>query len=97
MPNDKVLDLDALRPPKRLVKLGGHTIDCSFVPLAITFDLEEVTQELGKIDTEAIEKDPKVTKKAFDMAVKLCSIFCKWKHEEMTEQWLRKALTEALR
>jgi hypothetical protein len=87
--SDAVLDLDVLRPKKRIVKLGGHEIDCSFVPLGITFDLEDVTQEMAKIDQKKVLTGGAEARKAFDLSVKLCAIFCSWKHPDMTDQWFR--------
>ena len=88
--SNAVLDLDVLRPAKRIVKLGGHEIDVSFVPVALTFDLDEIEQERVKLDLTKIQNgDRKEIKKAFDLSVKLCVAFCQWKHPEMDEQWFR--------
>jgi hypothetical protein len=86
---ESVLDLDVLRPPKRIVRLGGHDIDCSFVPLAITFDLEDAIQGIDGIGRDKILKGGKEARQAFDLSIKLCSIFCSVKHPDMTEQWFR--------
>lgn len=87
--SDSVLDLDVLRPKKRVVKLGGHEIDCSFVPLGITFDLEDITQEMATLDQDAILKGGPEARKAFDLAVRMCAVFCSLKHPDMTEEWFR--------
>ena len=37
-----VIDLDILRPEQKLVKLGGHEIDLSFIPCGITFEIDQI-------------------------------------------------------
>ena len=86
--SDAVIDLDVLRVKKKIVKLGGHEIDVSFVPLGITFDLDEIAQKMMKLDQDKIIDGKSVeSKKAFDLAVELCACFCGWKHPEMTAEW----------
>lgn len=87
--SDTVLDLDVLRPKKRTVKLGGHMIDCSFVPLGITFDLEDITQQMLDLDQDKMAEGGEEARKAFDLAVKMCSTFCELQHPDMTEKWFR--------
>jgi hypothetical protein len=83
----KVIDLDILRPEQNIVKIGGKEIDVSFVPCGITFDLDAIVQELVKLDSEKVKNDPAETKRAFNLGIKLCSIFCEHKYPEMGEQW----------
>jgi hypothetical protein len=83
----KVIDLDILRPEPRVVKIGGKEIDVSFIPCGITFDLDAIVQELVKIKPEKIKSDPKEMRRAFDLGIKLCSVFCQHKYPEMDEQW----------
>jgi len=87
--SDAVLDLDVLRPKRRIVKLGGHEVDCSFVPLGITFDLEEITQKIASLDQDEVRKGGAAAKTAFNLAVDMCSIFCSLKHPDMTPQWFQ--------
>ena len=86
---DKVTDLDALRPPKNLVKIGGEEIDVSFIPCGITFEAEELSQQIFKMDPKAVQAGGKQTKIAFDLTIKLCSLFCSCKHPELDETWFR--------
>jgi hypothetical protein len=87
--SDAVLDLDVLRPKKRRVKLGGKTIDVSFVPLGITFDLEDVMQEIYKLDQKAVKEGGAEARKAFDLTVRMCAVFCSVDNPEMDEAWFR--------
>jgi hypothetical protein len=83
----KVIDLDILRPEQNIVKIGGKEIDVSFVPCGITFDLDAIVQELVKLDSKKVKADPKETKRAFGLSVKLCSLFCEHLYPEMDEKW----------
>jgi len=86
-----VIDLDILRPKPVLVKLGGKTIDVSFVPCAITFDLDNIIQNIAKLDSDKIKNnDKEEQKKAFDFGIKLCSVFCSEQHPDMTYDWFVK-------
>ena len=86
----EVRDLDALRPQPRVVRLAGNDIDVSFIPVGLTFDIDQVTAEMAKLDTKKLhDGEGKETRKAFDLTVKLCATFCQWKHPEMTEEWFR--------
>lgn len=86
---DNILDLDILRPKPQKVKLAGHTIDVSFIPVGITFDIDEIVNELAKYDEEALRKGGEEARKAFDLAVRMCALFCSVHHEEMDEDWFR--------
>lgn len=86
----KVIDLDILRPEPQIVKIDGREIDVSFIPTGITFDLDDIVQELVKIDTKKIASSKSEGKRAFDLGIKLCSIFCKTKYPEMDEEWFYK-------
>jgi len=81
-----VLDLDILRPKKRVVRLGGEEIDVGFIPLAITWEIDQLVQELGDITIEDINNDPEKSKKALEVSCELCAAFC-YKHDNMTKEW----------
>lgn len=85
----KVKDLDVLRPESKLIKLNGKEIDVSFIPCAITFDIDEIIKELSGITENDIRTNPEYTKKAFDLSIKLCAIFCQHNYPEMDEDWFR--------
>ena len=86
---ENVIDLDVLRPEQKFIKLNGKQIDISFIPCAITFDIDELVKELSKLDQKKLKTDGKEQKKAFDITVKMCAIFCMWKYPEMDEEWFR--------
>jgi hypothetical protein len=83
----RVLDLDVLRPEKRMIRIGGKDIDVSFIPCGITFDIDSIVQELSGIDQQKILLNGEETKRAFDLSVKLCSVFCSRKFPELDEEW----------
>lgn len=87
--SDKVLDLDILRPARRIVRLGGKDIDVSFLPVAITFDVVEILQQAGKLDAKKAADGGAEGRKGLDLTIKLCATFCTWKHPELDEQWFR--------
>lgn len=82
-----IIDLDILRPEAKIVKLGGHEIDVSFIPAGITFDLDAIVQELMKLDGKKVQTDREEMKRAFDIGVRLCSVFCARKFPDMTAEW----------
>ncbi len=84
---DNVLDLDILRPKPRIVMLDGKEIDVSFVPCAITFEVDEITAELRTFKEKEILAAGKESKRAFELGVKLCSLFACVQHNYMTEKW----------
>lgn len=91
----KVIDLDILRPEPNYVQIGGKKIDVSFVPCGITFDLDAIVQELVGLDQEKVKTDRAEMKRAFDLGIKLCSVFCSHDNPEMDEAWfMRNASAE---
>ena len=85
----EIVDLDALRPEKVIIKLGGKEIDVSFIPCGITFDVDEITKRLFSFDMEKVRAGGAETNEAFNIALELCSVFCMVKHPEMTVKWFR--------
>jgi len=83
----KVIDLDILRPEPNLIKIGGKEIDVSFIPCGITFDLDAVVQDLMHLDGAKIKSDPDEMRRAFNLGIKLCALFCSTDHPEMDEKW----------
>lgn len=85
----EVIDLDVLRPKAVVVKLGGNEIDVSYIPVGITFDVDEIVQKLIPFTPEAIAKDKtgQKTREAFDLSIKLCTVFCSHAHPKMDEKW----------
>jgi len=86
--NGSVIDLDVLRPDPRVVRLGGNDIDVSFVPSGLTFELEQIVQDMTKLSVKDIEGgDREQVRKGFDLAIDLCSLFCQHRYPEMTREW----------
>jgi len=85
---EEVLDLDILRPEKKIVRLAGKEIDVSFIPCGLTWDIDKIARQLYELDrAKAEEGTTEETKRAFDLTVDLCVTFCQWKHKEMTREW----------
>jgi|WetSurMetagenome_2_1015567.scaffolds.fasta_scaffold319748_2 hypothetical protein len=87
-----VIDLDVLRPQKRVLKLNSKEIDISFIPCAITWDVDQLVNEINGIivdNKEAVLEGGEYTKKVFDLSIKLCSLFCEHKYPDMNEKWFR--------
>jgi hypothetical protein len=85
----KVLDLDVLRPESNYVKIGGINVDVSFVPSAITWDIDQIIQELGKFNKEDVLTNSEKTKQAMVLSIKLCATFCEHKYPELNEQFFQ--------
>ena len=83
-----VLDLDVLRPADAKVVLGGNEIDVSFVPLALTWDINDLLTQSGALDQEKLNaNDSEEVKKAFNLSVTMCAVFCAHQYPEMDEAW----------
>ena len=85
----EIIDLDVLRPAKKVVKIGGHEIDVSFIPCGITFDIDAIMQDIMRLDHAAVQAGGEEAKKAFNLSVKLCVAFCSWKHPVLHDKWFR--------
>ena len=83
MAKPDVLDLDILRPKKRIVKIGGKEIDAGFIPLAITWDVDKLVQELSSFDEEKLRTE---SRRALELSCEFCSVFCH-EHPDMTPDW----------
>ena len=90
---DKVIDLDVLRPEKRIVRIGGKDIDVSFLPVAITFDVAEILEQAGKLDAKKAAAGGSEGRKGLDLTIKLCATFCAWRHPELDAQWFKENTT----
>ena len=83
----ETLDLDILRPEKRLVKIGGQTIDLSFIPCGITFEVDKLVREISMYTEKELNEDRAKAAIAFELSVKLCATFSTVKHPELDEEW----------
>jgi hypothetical protein len=82
-----IIDLDVLRPEKKVVKIGGHEIDVSFIPCGITFEIDAIMREINKLNREDVGDGGESARNAFNLSVKLCSAFCAWAYPELDEEW----------
>lgn len=85
-----VIDLDVLRPAKRIIKLAGKEVDVSFIPCAITWDVDNLINKISSYDKDEILSGGEKTKEVFDLSIKLCSLFCEHNYPEMNEEWFEK-------
>lgn len=83
----KVENLDILRPEPKMIQIGGKDIDVSFIPCGITFDVDTIIQELQGMSQEELLVNKDMAKRAFDLSIKLCSVFCSHNHPELDEEW----------
>ena len=82
-----VKDLDVLRPEKKIVKIAGKEIDVSFLPCGLTFDVDEIVQEIYRIDRAEVEKGGPAIRDAFMLSIRLCAAFCRFHYPELDEEW----------
>lgn len=82
-----VLDLDAVRPEKRLVKLAGKEIDVTVIPFEVMLDI------VDKLDSfQALEKDGSdgaAVKGVLEFLYKTMLRVCQVSDKSLTEDWLR--------
>jgi hypothetical protein len=58
----KIEDLDVLRPEPKFIKIGGKEIDVSFIPCAITFDIDQIMEQLQNITSKDLMIDEEAEK-----------------------------------
>lgn len=91
-----VVDLDVLRPEVDVVRLGGNDIDCTIMPLALTFDINEIITKSAALDTKKLsDNDVKEGKKAFELTIEMCSVFCEHQYPEMDQEYFANKVTMA--
>jgi hypothetical protein len=85
----EVIDLDIFRPEQKIIRLNGRDIDVSCIPCGITFDIEDLSEQMRKIPAKKIQEGKEDCRKAFDLSIQMCSIFCSRKYPDMTVDWFR--------
>ncbi len=82
-----VLDLDAVRPEKRVVKLAGKEIDVTVIPFECMLDI------IDKLDSfQALEKDSAdgaAVKGALEFLYQTTLRVCQVSDKKITDEWLR--------
>jgi hypothetical protein len=73
----EILDLDALVPDTRIVKLAGKEIDVSIIPSAVVLEIEKNKTKLKSGGEET-----------FTLVLDMVSKICKPSFPEVTSQWL---------
>ena len=86
----EILDLDLLRPEPKIIKLGGKEIDVSFIPCGITFDVDRITRDIGSLNMDEVQAGGDETRRAFDLSLELCAVFCDRNYPEMNKAWFEK-------
>ena len=79
-------DLDILRPPQEVVRLGGKDIDISFIPSGVAIDVMSMQDQLA--DTTG--NDDELSKQRFELVAELCAKITENQHEHMDKIWLLK-------
>lgn len=73
----EILDLDALVPERRIVKLAGKEIDVSVIPSGVILEIEKKKSKLRSGGDET-----------FDLMLDLVCKICKPSFPEIKPQWL---------
>jgi len=89
----EVVDLDILRPEKRVVRLAGKLVDVSMIPCGITFEIDQIIRDLMALDQSKVSAGGDETRKALDLSIKLCATFTSVENPEMNEHWFRKRVS----
>ena len=90
----RVVDLDVLRPEQVIVKLGGHDIDVTIMPLALTFDVGDIFTKTAALDQKKLgANEPKEVQKAFDLQIDLCVLFCEHQYPDMNREYFYTTVT----
>ena len=83
-----VINLDILKPEKKPVQIGGYTIDCSFIPVGSTFEIDEIYTKSMSLDTKKIEEgDKEENRKALELSIALCAAFCEHDYPELDKDF----------
>lgn len=91
---NNVIDLDILKPEKKIIKFNGNEIDVSFIPLAITFEIDELCNKLVSISKSGdVVSDITVQKDLFNCALDIVTTFCSYKYPEMDKKWFMENAT----
>jgi len=91
MSGNKMVDLDILRPERKMTKLANKEFDLSYIPVGITFEVDELVNELSTLDMEKLKiNDPEEVKKGLSLSVKLCATFTSFWEPEINEDWWMK-------
>jgi|WetSurMetagenome_2_1015567.scaffolds.fasta_scaffold308766_1 hypothetical protein len=93
--SNAVMDLDIIRPKANIVKINNKEFDLSFIPVGITFEVDElVNQKLAKLDYQKLEKrDNEEIKKAFDLSIELCVTLLSFWDSSITKEWFLKNIS----
>jgi len=82
----EVLNLDIMKPDPRVVTIGGHNIDCSFVPVGATFEIDELFNEALRLDHDKLGSgDREENEKALNLSIRMCAAFCRHSFPDLDE------------
>jgi hypothetical protein len=84
-----IKDLDILRPEPSIVILGKEEVDLSFIPNGITFEVDSLLRQINDVAGNVAEliNDEDKQKKAFDLSIDLCVLFCSRKHPRLNKEF----------
>jgi hypothetical protein len=85
-----VLNLDVLKPEPKTVTVAGHEIDVSFIPVGITFEMDDIFRRMQSMKMDEVESGGDESKRAIDLAIDLCGIFCGSQVKELDSDWFRR-------
>lgn len=89
----EIIDIDQLKPPKRLVKIDGKTYDIGFIPIGVALDIESDRNDLAKFAENKIEVGSKESEEASRITLSIIAKILYVQDETITEDWVKDNLT----
>ncbi len=86
----EILDLDVIKPKKRLVKLSGKEIDVTVIPFDIMIEIADNYDKFQALALEKGEIKGEELKAVLELLYKITINICGNSRPEITEDWLKK-------
>jgi len=83
---EQVLDLDAIYPEKKILKLGGKEIDLTIVPAGISMKVYNLTPLITKLEKGEIEEED------YEKILAIIIEVLKNADDSITDEWVRKQI-----
>jgi hypothetical protein len=73
-------DLDILRPKPSMVRFHGFEVDVSFIPVALTFEVDRIMTEMSELgknqSAEDLAMSKEAVKRSTELSADLISVVC---------------------
>lgn len=83
----EVLNLDVLRPDPKTVKIDGENVDVSFIPVGITFEVEDYFRKIQSLKLADIQNHPDDARRLYELTCELCGAFCAVQVPRLDAKW----------